>query len=114
MLDQSKGVISRTVTWSIVTGLVVAVLIVDGIITSLPFYDLQSHRSIGLHILFGVEVLICAVCQIIYLRIIRKKYRENPTIGHFRKYADITYLAVSITQYLIITLLILTVLEIET
>jgi hypothetical protein len=114
MLNQGKGVISRTVAWSIVTGLVVVVLIVDGIITSLPFYDLESHRSIGLHILFSIEVLICALCQIIYMRIIRKKYRENTAIGHFRKYADITYLAVSITQYLIITLLILTVLEIET
>ena len=107
------GVLSSTTTWSVVTGLVVIILIFDGVVTNLPSYDLQSRQSLAIRLFFAVEVLICALSQVIYLRIIKRKYSINPTIGYFRRYADITYYIVSVTQYLIIALLIVTVLEVE-
>jgi hypothetical protein len=45
------------------------------------------------------------------LKIIKRKYDINSTVGHFRKHADITYYIVSVTQYLIIVLLLVTLLE---
>ena len=54
-----------------------------------------------------------ALSQVIYLRIIKRKYSINPTIGYFRRYADITYYIVSVTQYLIIAILLVTLLEVE-
>jgi hypothetical protein len=48
-----------------------------------------------------------------YLRIIKKKYSINPTVGYFGRYANITYFIVSLIQYLIIALLIVTILQIE-
>jgi hypothetical protein len=107
-------VISNTSTWSIVTIVAVIFLVFDGIITSLPFYDLQAHQSFSIHFLFGTEVLICALCQVLYLKIIKRKYSINPTISYFKRYADITYSIVSVTQYVIIALLLVSLLEIET
>jgi hypothetical protein len=43
---------------------------------------------------------------------VKIRYSSNPPVGNFRKYANITHAIVSITQYLIIALLIVTVLEI--
>ena len=105
--------ITSTTAWLVMTSLVVIILIFDGIMTNLPLYDLQSRSALTFQLFFAAEVLICALCQIIYLKIIKKKYEVNPIIGHFRKYANITYCAVSVTQYLIIVLLLVTLLEIE-
>ena len=103
--------ISNTAVWLGMTGLVVIILIFDGIVTNLPFYDLQNRQALGIQLFFVVEVLICALCQIIYLKIIRRKYDSNPVVGHLRRYSDLTYYAVSIIQYLIIALLLVTLLE---
>jgi hypothetical protein len=106
------SMISSTTAWSIMTGLVVIILIFDGIMTNLPFYDLQSRNALTFQLFFATEVLICALCQIIYLKIIKEIYEVNPIIGPFRKYANITNYIVSVTQYLIIVLLLATLLEI--
>ena len=95
------------------TGIIVIILIFDGIVTNLPFYNLQSRQSTGFQLFFITEVLICALCQIIYLKIIKRKYEINPTVGYFRKYADLTYYIVSVIQYVIIVLLLITLLEVE-
>ena len=105
--------ISSTTAWSVMTGLIVIILIFDGIMTNFPFYDLQSRSALTFQIFFAAEVLTCALCQIIYLKIIKKKYEVNPIIGHFRKYSNITYYVISVTQYLIIALLLVILLEIQ-
>src|SRR5437016_8363211 len=81
------SVLSSTTTWSVVTGLVVIILIFDGVVTNLPSYDLQSRQSVATQLFFAVEVLICALSQVIYLKIIKRKYSINPTIGYFTRYA---------------------------
>ena len=113
MNERIINVLSSTTTWSIVTGIVVIILIFDEVVTNLPFYDLQSRQSLATQVFFAVEVLICALSQVIYLKIIKRKYSINPTIGYFRKYANIIYYIVSVTQYLIIALLIVMILEVE-
>jgi hypothetical protein len=95
------------------TGIVVIILIFDGIVTNLPFYDLQSRQALAFQLFFVIEVLICALCQIFYLQIIKRKYDINPPVGHFRKYTNITYRLVSVAQYLIIGILLIALLEIE-
>lgn len=109
--DLTKDLLSRS--WSIITGVVVILLIVDSIITSLPSYDLQSHQSLSVHLLFGAELSFCALCQMFYLNIIKRKYTDKPTIGYFRRYADITYFVALIAQCAIICLLFVTLVEIE-
>lgn len=111
--DRIINVLSNTITWSIVTSLLVIILIFDGVVTNLPSYNLQSRQSLAVQLFFVAEVLICAFIQFVYLRIIKQKYTVNPTIGHFKKYADIIYYVVTLTQYAIIVLLLLTLLEIE-
>ena len=105
--------LSSTTAWSVMTGVIVIILILDGIVTNLPFYNLQSRSTLTFQLFFAAEVLISALFQIFYLKIIKKKYEVNPIIGHFRKYANVTYYVVSITQYLIVALLLVTLLEIE-
>ena len=95
------------------TGIVVIILIFDGIVTNLPFYDLQSRQVLAIQLFFVIEVLICALCQIFFLQIIKRKYDINPPVGHFRKYTNITYRLVSVAQYLIIGILLIAILEIE-
>jgi hypothetical protein len=111
LADRVVRVASKTPTWSTLTGLVVILLVFDGIITSLPLYDLQSHSSFRIHLFFGIEVSICAIAQVIYLRMIKR--RLGQTVGQFRKYAEITYYLVSVTQCLIVVLLLVTFVEIE-
>ena len=113
MKQQLIHVVSNSSSWAVVTGFVVVLLVFDGVITNLPFYDSQSQQSLSVALFFAVEAFICSVAQVMYLRIIKKKYSVNPTVGHFRRYADITYSIVSRMQYLIIALLIVTVLQIE-
>lgn len=113
MKQQPSHVFSNTSSWIVVTALVVAFLVFDGIITNLPSYSLSSHYSFGVHLFYGTEVSICIISQVFYLRIIRLRYSANSPAGNFRKYANITHTVVSITQYLIIVSLIATVLEIE-
>ena len=72
--------ISNTAIWSGITGLVVIILVFDGIVTNLPFYDLQSRQALAIQLFFVVEVLICALYQIIYLKIIRRKYIRIPSL----------------------------------
>ncbi len=110
---QITGLLSSPAQWLLITGLIVIILILDGLITNLPSYNLQSRQSPATQLFFIVEVLICSISQLIYLKIINRKYSVNPTIGYFRRYADITYRIVSVTQYLIIALLIVTLLEVE-
>ena len=104
MKKRINRLLSNTTVWLGMTGLVVVILIFDGIVTNLPFYDLQNRQALTVQLFFVVEVLICALCQIIYLKIIRRKYDTNPVVGHLRRYSDLTYYIVSITQYLIIAL----------
>jgi hypothetical protein len=111
--DRIINALSSTVTWAIVTGIVVIILTFDGVITNLPSYSLQSRNSSTVQLFFVVEVLFCIFIQFVYLRIINQKYTVNPTIGHFRKYSDIIYYVVTITQYIIVALLLLTLVEIE-
>jgi len=113
MSERISGLLSSPTQWLVVTGLVVIILVFDGLITNLPFYDLQSRQSLAAQLFFIIEVLICTLSQLLYLKIIKRKYSVNPTIGYFRKYAEITYRIVSATQYLIIVLLIVTLLEVE-
>jgi hypothetical protein len=108
-----ETILANTDTWSILTAIVVIFLVIDGIITNLPFYDLNTHHSFSIHLLFGTEVLICTICQVSYLKIIKRRYSINPTIGYFKRYAEITYLIVSVTQYVIIALLLVTLFEVE-
>ncbi|MGI0002090.1 MAG: hypothetical protein ACRD42_03315, partial [Nitrososphaeraceae archaeon] len=54
----------------------------------------------------------CALSQIIYLKIIKRGYSLSPLIGNFRKNANITHLVVSSAQYFIIACLIVTLVEI--
>jgi uncharacterized membrane protein len=107
-------VLSSTIAWSVMTGIIVIILIFDGIMTNLPSYSLQSRQSTAFQAFFVTEVLICALCQIFYLKIIKRKYEINPTVGHFRKYTNLTYYIVSVLQYVIIVLLLITLLEVET
>ena len=111
--DRITNAFSSTVTWAIMTGIVVIILTFDGVITNLPSYSLQSRHSLTVQLFFVVEVLICVFIQFVYLRIINQKYTVNPTIGHFRKYSDIIYYVVTVTQYIIIALLLLILSEIE-
>ena len=113
MKKRINRLLSNTTVWLGITGLVVVILIFDGIVTNLPFYDLQNRQALTVQLFFVAEVLICALCQIIYLKIIRRKYDTNPVVGHLRRYSDLTYYIVSITQYLIIALLLVTLLEFE-
>ena len=111
--DRIINSLSITVTWAIMTGIVVIILTFDGVITNLPSYSLQSRHSLTVQLFFVVEVLICVLIQFVYLRIINQKYTVNPTIGHFRKYSDIIYYIVTVTQYIIVALLLLILAEIE-
>ena len=113
MKKRINRLLSNTTVWLGITGLVVVILIFDGIVTNLPFYDLQNRQALTVQLFFVAEVLICALCQIIYLKIIRRKYDTNPVVGHLRRYSDLTYYIISITQYLIIALLLVTLLEFE-
>ena len=105
--DRIINALSNTVTWAIMTGIVVIILTFDGVITNLPSYSLQSRHSLTVQLFFVVEVLICVIIQLVYLSMIKQKYAVNPTIGHFRKYSDIIYYVVTVTQYIIIALLLL-------
>jgi hypothetical protein len=111
--DRIINALSSTVTWAVMTGIVVIILTFDGVITNLPSYSLQSRHLLTVQLFFVVEVLICVFIQFVYLRMINQKYTVNPTIGHFRKYSDIAHYIVTITQYMIIALLLLTLVEIE-
>lgn len=105
--------ISSTAAWSGLTSFVVVILIFDGIITSLPSYDLQSRNTLAIQLIFVAEVLICFFCQVIYLKIVKRKFDSNPTVGHIRKFSVLTYYVVSTIQFLIIGLLLVTLIEIE-
>jgi hypothetical protein len=111
--DRIINALSSTVTWAIMTGIVVIILTFDGVITNLPSYSLRSRHSLAVQLFFVVEVLICVLIQFVYLRMINQKYAVNPTIGHFRKYSDIIYYVVTVTQYIIIALLLLILIETE-
>ena len=104
--------VSNPHSWAALAGLVVIILIFDGVIASLPFYDSQAQQSFVVAFFFVVEALICSASQILFLRIIKRKYTISPIIGRFRRYADITFSIVSLTQYLIIALLLATFLQI--
>jgi len=113
MRQQLIHIVSNPSSLALVTGFVVIFLVLDGVITNLPFYDSQSQQSLNVALFFAVEAFFCSVSQIMYLRIIKKKYSINSAVGHFKRSADIIYSVVSIIQYLIIALLIVTVLQIE-
>ena len=113
MRQQLIHVISNPSGLALVTGFVVIFLVFDGVITNLPFYDSQSQQSLNVALFFAAEAFFCSVSQIMYLRIIKKKYNINSAVGRFKRSADIIYSVVSIIQYLIIALLVVTVLQIE-
>ena len=106
--------LSSTTTWSIMTGVVLIILILDGVVTNLPSYNIQSRQSLAAQIFFVAEVLISIVIQLVYLRVIKQKYEVNPTIGHFKKYTDVIHYAVTVTQFAVIALLLAILVEIET
>jgi hypothetical protein len=113
MRQQLIHVVSNPSSWALVTGFAVIFLVFDGVITNLPFYDSQSQQSLNVALFFAAEAFFCSVSQIMYLRIIKKKYSINSAVGRFKRSADIIYSVVSIIQYLIIALLVVTVLQIE-
>jgi hypothetical protein len=98
---------------SFVTIAVVVLLVVDGIIINLPIYDIKTQKSQEISLLFGGQVIVLAVSQIIYLRTIKRRADLNRVIGKYRKYADITHNVVSVAQYFIIALLLATFLQLE-
>src|ERR1051325_3088923 len=106
--------LSSTSTWSIMTGVLVIILILDGVVTNLPSYNIQSRQSLAAQIFFVAEVLISIVIQLVYLRVIKQKYEVNPTIGHFKKYTDVIHYAVTVTQFAVIALLLAILVEIQT
>jgi hypothetical protein len=85
----------------------------DGIVPRLPFYDLKTQNSFLIHLYFVIQVSICAICQVIYLKIIRTSYISSSNVGNFRRISSIMYFGVSAIQYTIIALLILVVLQTE-
>src|SRR5690242_6528013 len=111
--DRIIGSISSPITWSVMTSIAIIILIFDGVVTNLPSYNLQSRQSLAPQLFFIAEVLTSAFIQLVYLRIAKQKFDVNPTIGHFRKYSDIIYYVVTITQYIIIGLLLMTLIELE-
>lgn len=104
-----SGLISNSNIWLIMTCIVVIFLIIDLIITRLPFYDLRSQESFQISLFFGVEVFVCSVSQVTYLGIIKKKYRIYP--NHLKKFADTIFSTVSLIQYFIIALLVTNLIE---
>jgi len=112
MNERIFDLVSKANTGLLVTGIVVILLVFDGVITSLPFYNLQSQQEFQIGLFYGVEVFICAASQFIYLKIIKRKYSTTSSRGHLKKFADTVYSVVSLTQYFIIALLMVTIIEI--
>src|SRR3954452_23209110 len=106
MRQQLIHIVSNPSSLALVTGFVVIFLVLDGVITNLPFYDSQSQQSLNIALFFAVEAFFCSVSQIMYLRIIKNKYSIKPAVGRFKRSADIIYSVVSVIQYLIIALLV--------
>jgi hypothetical protein len=91
--------------------IVISILVIDGVITSLPLYDLKSQRSNAILIFFGAEVVISSISQLVLLRIVSGEFRKSAYTVNFLKSANIIYTIVFILQCLIISLLVLIFLE---
>jgi len=105
-------ILSNTTVWLSVTAIVVILLVIDRIITNLPIYDLKTQKSFEILFFYGTIILASALSQVIYLKMIKRRYGLNPDISNFKKHADITHLVVSSAQYFIIASLIVTLVEI--
>jgi hypothetical protein len=104
-------ILSSSKTLLILSLTVVSIPVVDGILTSLPFYHLETQRSSSIAFLFVTEIVVSSVCQILLLRILDYKFRKGIYATNFLKYAKAIHFIVSITQSIVIALLIITSLE---
>ena len=111
--ERTTNVVSGTTFGAVLTAMVLIILIFDGVIPNLPIYDLQKQNTLEVRVFFGVEVLICAACQILFLRTIRERYVSNQKTGISVKYANVLHNAISSAQFVIIALFIIIVIQIE-
>ena len=100
-------IMSNSVILLVLTGIVIVVLILDGIIPSLPSYDLRTQSSLEIYAFFSIVVLVSAVSQLMYLEIIRRKYFFRDSRNYFKH----THLIVSVIQYTIIAISVALVLQ---
>jgi hypothetical protein len=78
----SKGFVK----FFIVTFAVATVLIIDGLITKLPIFSYENRGSDVLVIIFAVELAVCIIAQIMYLRLTVIKKVFN--FGYFKLNSD--------------------------
>src|SRR5918996_1501082 len=98
MMDRHNiHILSNSATWLSMTSVIVVVLILDGIMTDIPGYDLKTQTSYEVQLFFSFVVFASCISQVVYLEIIRKKYIRSNS-----KYFNQTHLIVSIIQYIII------------
>jgi hypothetical protein len=104
-------VLSSPTTLSVIAAIIILVLIIDGIITSLPFYNLRSQRSDPIVHYFGIEVIVCGISQLILLRIVMIEIKRSSYTARFLKSANITQYIVLGLQCVTIGLLFIIFLE---
>jgi hypothetical protein len=93
--------------------IVLSFVILDGIVTSLPFYNVQTQRAFGMLILFAGEIFLFSTIQIMILKLIRNDFRVGAFTRNFLKFINLTYLTTLLVQCAIITLLLTIVFEIS-
>lgn len=113
MINRSTtdNVLSSPITLSILAAVVILILVIDGVVTSLPFFNLKSQRSDPVVLFFGIEVIVSSISQILLLRIVMIEFRKSSYTVSFLKSANITQYIVFILQSLIIGLLFVIFLE---
>jgi hypothetical protein len=108
---KTNGIISNSVAWLAMTVIIIILLIADGLITNLPYYDLPTQQSRQVAIFYGILVLVCALSQLVYLRIIGYNIHSYP-LGLNKKYTNTVHFLVSLAQYVVVALLITNVVEV--
>jgi hypothetical protein len=89
----------------ILTLAVITILLIDGVITSLPFFNLKSQRSDATLLFFGIEVAVVCISQIFFLRIIGIELKRSSYTAAFLKSASIIHYIIFTLQCFIIFLL---------
>ena len=62
----TNRILSNSVTWLLMTALVVVVLILDGIITDIPGYDFKTQTSFEIYLFFSFVVFTSCITQVVY------------------------------------------------
>ena len=104
-------VLSNPVTLLLLALIVISILLIDGVITSLPFYNLKNQRSDAMLIFFGTEVVVTGISQLFLLRIIGIELRRSSYTANFLRSANITHYLTVILQSGTIVLLIVILTE---